>query len=178
MLERPLVSAIIIFYNPPEEFFREAIASVFAQTYDRWELLLVDDGSTNGTSEIAQAFARSQPNKVRYLHHEGQANKGMSATRNLGIAHARGECIAFLDADDVWLRQKIEHQVAILAVHPEVSMVFGSSLYWHSWTGKTRALRRDFIPELGVTPDTVQPPPLLLVGSYPLGSINTPCPSD
>src|SRR5260370_33529893 len=102
MLERPLVSAIIIFYNPPEEFFREAIASVFAQTYDHWELLLVDDGSTNGASEIAQASARRQPDKVRYLHPEGRANKGTAAAWTVGIANSRATWVARIDAHDTW----------------------------------------------------------------------------
>src|SRR5438105_1562536 len=102
MSSKPLVSAITIFLNE-EKFLQEAIASVFAQTYDNWELLLVDDGSTDASTEIALRYAKQYPEKVRYVEHRGHQNRGMSAARNLGIRNAKGQYIAFLDADDVWL---------------------------------------------------------------------------
>ena len=102
MNQQPLVSAIIIFLNG-EQFIEEAIASIFAQSYNNWELLLVDDGSTDHSTMIAQKYAQKYPEKVFYLEHEGHQNKGMSASRNLGISQANGEYIGFLDADDMWL---------------------------------------------------------------------------
>src|ERR687889_2435319 len=96
MSSKPLVSSIIIFLNR-ERFIQEAIESVFAQTYDNWELLLVDDGSTDGSTQIALRYAERYPEKVRYLEHPGHQNSGMSASRNLGIRYAKGEYIAFLD---------------------------------------------------------------------------------
>ena len=102
MSSKPLVSGIIIFLNA-EKFIEEAIDSVFAQTYDNWELLLVDDGSTDRSTKIAQQYAQHYLAKVRYLEHENHQNLGMSATRNLGIRNVKGKYIAFLDADDVWL---------------------------------------------------------------------------
>jgi glycosyltransferase involved in cell wall biosynthesis len=111
--DRSFVSVIIIFLDA-ERFIREAIESVFAQTHDNWELLLVDDGSTDGSRSFALRYAEEHPDKVRYLEHANRQNKGMSASRNLGIANAKGEYIAFLDADDVWLPNKLEHQVTIL----------------------------------------------------------------
>src|SRR5919198_1004258 len=105
----PLVSAIIIFLNA-ERFIQEAIESVFAQTYDAWELLLVDDGSTDGSTAIARRYAEQHPGKVRYLEHNGHQNRGKSASRNLAIRNCTGEYIAFLDADDVWLPRKLEQQ--------------------------------------------------------------------
>ncbi|MBE9188811.1 glycosyltransferase family 2 protein [Gloeocapsopsis crepidinum LEGE 06123] len=161
MSSKPLVSGIIIFLNA-EKFIQEAIESVFAQTYNRWELLLVDDGSTDASTAIAQRYATQYPEKVRYLEHDGHQNRGMSASRNLGISNAKGEYIAFLDADDIWLPPKLERQVAILNSQPEAAMVYGSTQMWYSWTGKPKDVRRDRGRKLGVQPDTLVQPPQLL----------------
>ena len=134
MNNKPLVSCIVIFFNAGEKFFIEAIESIFAQTYDHWELLLSDDGSTDESTEIALRYTQQYPEKIRYLEHEGHQNRGMSATRNLGIRHARGEYIAFLDADDIWLPHKLEQQVPILESYPEASMLYGRTQFWFSWT--------------------------------------------
>ena len=109
----PKVSVITIFYNA-NKFLEEAIQSVLSQTYVDWELLLVDDGSTDNSPGIAQKYAQINPQKVFYLEHPGHKNCGMSATRNLGLRRAQGEYIAFLDADDVWLPKKLEQQSKIL----------------------------------------------------------------
>src|SRR5215475_5728613 len=101
MHDQPLVSVVIIFLNA-ECFIQEAIESVFAQAYPAWELLLVDDGSSDASTTIAQRYAEQHRHQVRCLEHPGHANRGMSASRNLGIRNARGPYIAFLDADDVW----------------------------------------------------------------------------
>jgi glycosyltransferase involved in cell wall biosynthesis len=156
-----MVSIIIIFLNPGE-FFSEAIESIFAQTYRNWELLLVDDGSTDGSTEIALRFSKDYPDKVRYLQHENHQNRGMSASRNLGINSATGSFVAFLDADDVWVPHKLEEQIAILNSRPDAAMVYGRIQWWYSWTGKPEDAHRDFIPELNVRPNSlVQPPELL-----------------
>ncbi|MBD2778163.1 glycosyltransferase [Iningainema tapete] len=176
MNNKPLVSSIIIFLNG-EKFLVEAIESIFAQTYDHWELLLVDDGSTDSSTKIALQYAEKFPEKVRYLEHEGHQNRGMSATRNLGISKSKGKYIALLDADDVWLPQKLEQQVAILESHPEAALVYGQDLYWHSWTGKYEDLKRDFMPDLGIQPNKLYKPRELLTLCYPLGEASAPCPS-
>ena len=95
MNSRPLVSVITIFFNE-EKFIEDAVKSVFAQTYQDWELLLVDDGSTDKSTEIARRLAEQHPEKVRYLEHDGHKNRGMSASRNLGIRNADGEYHRFL----------------------------------------------------------------------------------
>lgn len=172
-----MVSVIAIFLNE-ERFIREAIESVVAQTYDAWELLLVDDGSTDASTEIAQRYAERYPGKIRYLEHGHHANRGMSASRNLGILNARGEYLAFLDADDVWFPQKLDRQVAILRSHPEAAMVFGRSQYWNSWTGNSDDGAKDNIPELGVQADVLFRPPAMTTLLYPLGLGTAPCPSD
>lgn len=131
----PLVSVITIFLNE-EKFIEEAIASVFAQTYTQWELLLVDDGSTDESTRIAQNYAAGHSGRIRYLEHDKHENRGMSATRNLGIRQARGEYIAFLDADDVWLPLKLEQQVRLMEKHPGAAMLYGRTQLWFSWTAE------------------------------------------
>jgi glycosyltransferase involved in cell wall biosynthesis len=157
----PAVSCIIIFLNE-ERFLAEAIGSVLAQDHESWELLLVDDGSTDGSAAIARAHVARHPDRIRYLQHAGGANLGMSASRNLGLAHARGRYVGFLDADDVWLPEKLAEQVAILDGRPDVGMVYGRTLLWNSWqpAGAPRSL--DHFCDLGTTPETVVEPPRLL----------------
>src|ERR1700752_2947232 len=98
MSSAPLVSAIIIFLNE-ERFLAEAIGSVIGQSHANWELLLVDDGSTDRSTAIAREHAARMPDRIRYYEHEAHANRGMSAARNLGLDHARGRYIGFLDGD-------------------------------------------------------------------------------
>jgi glycosyltransferase involved in cell wall biosynthesis len=162
MSSQPLVSVITIFLNA-EKFFSEAIESVFAQTYQHWELLLVDDGSTDGSTRIALNYAAQYPDKVRYLEHAGHQNRGMSASRNLGVMHAQGQYIAFLDADDVWLSQKLAQQVAILDTETRAAMLYGRTQIWYSWTGRPEDIQRDYMPNLGVKPDTLVEPPALFL---------------
>ncbi len=161
MGSKSLVSAVIIFLNA-EKYIQEAIESVYAQTYPYWDLLLVDDGSTDASTEIARRYAAQRPGQVRYLGHPDHANRGMSASRNLGIKHANGEYIAFLDADDVWLPHKLEEQVALLDSNVEAGMLYGETQYWHSWTQNPEDSQHDFVPALGVPPDTLCRPPTLL----------------
>ncbi len=134
MNNQPLVSAIMIFLNE-ERFIDEAIESVFAQTYDHWELLLVDDGSTNNSSQIALDYARRYPDKIQYLEHPNHENRGMSASRNLGIQNAKGKYISYIDSDDVWLPNKLERQVELLEPQTEAVMVYAPLMCWYSWTG-------------------------------------------
>ena len=160
MSNKPLVSVITIFLNE-EKFIEESIESVFAQTYDNWELLLVDDGSTDSSTQIAQRYAEQYPDKVRYLEHESHQNLGQSSSRNLGIHNARGEYISLLDADDIYLPEKLTQQVGILVSHPEAAMVYGPTEYWYSWTGKPEDQQRDCIAELVVPANTLVKPPRL-----------------
>jgi glycosyltransferase involved in cell wall biosynthesis len=90
--EKPLVSAVIIFKND-EKYLREAIESVFSQTYQMWELILVNDGSTDESTAIAQRYAVDYPVRVRYLEHLGRQNRGKWKSRILGAGNAIGEFI-------------------------------------------------------------------------------------
>lgn len=142
----PLVSCIIIFLDE-ENYLAEAIESVRAQTFESWELLLVDDGSSDRSADIAKRYVVMDPDRIRYLQHKGGANLGMSASRNLGIAHARGEYLAFLDGDDCWFPDKLDVQVQLFRDHPDAELVCGASLYWHSWD--TSAPAQDRVIQTG-----------------------------
>jgi glycosyltransferase involved in cell wall biosynthesis len=111
-----LVSAIIPVYNGAP-FVREAIESVLAQTYSPIECLVIDDGSTDDTPAILATFG-SSISVVR------QSNAGVSSARNTGVRAARGDAVAFLDADDCWTPDKIERQVAALRGFPNVGLVY------------------------------------------------------
>ncbi|WP_348263616.1 glycosyltransferase [Telmatobacter sp. DSM 110680] len=150
-----LVSIIIPFLNA-ESFLSEAIASVLAQTYEEWELLLVNDGSTDRSTVIAERYARELPSKVRCLHHPKSERRGISSSRNLGIANAKGDYLAFLDADDVWLPNKLERQVALLVARPDTGMICGSSVIWHSWTGRVEDILRDHFVTVVSGPELYQ----------------------
>jgi glycosyltransferase involved in cell wall biosynthesis len=161
--DSPVVSAIIIFLDG-ERFLDEAIRSVQAQSFRAWELLLVDDGSSDGSTRIARNWSEAEPGRIRYLEHPEHRNLGMSAARNLGIAHARGEFLAFLDADDAWFPAKLEEQVALLRASPTAGMVFGSTEYWYSWTGQGADAGRDVVRRPKQPPGTLFTPPDPLVG--------------
>jgi glycosyltransferase involved in cell wall biosynthesis len=157
-MSSPRVSAIIIFLDA-SAFLGEAVESVLAQTYTDWELLLVDDGSTDASRDIALAYADGDP-RIRYLAHVGRRNLGMSASRNLGLHHARGEFVAMLDADDVWLPERLEVHVRLADAHPAAGAVCGPTLYWRSWNGDPHA--EDSLREIGVPGEGVVDPPTLL----------------
>src|SRR6476646_9148242 len=86
---RPLVSVIVPFWNA-RPFIGEAIDSVLAQTLEPGELLLVDDGSSDGSTDIAKGYADRFPERIRYVEHESHQNRGVAASRNLGVRHAKG----------------------------------------------------------------------------------------
>lgn len=149
----PRVTVITIFLDPGE-YFEAAIASVLTQSYDQLEYLLVDDGSSDGSSEVARRTAAAHPGRVRYLEHPGHLNRGMSASRNLGLRHARGEFVSFLDADDVWFADAVERQVAHLDAHPEAAMAIGATRHWSSWSDPSVVDRDYSLGVLGLVPPT------------------------
>jgi glycosyltransferase involved in cell wall biosynthesis len=125
--QTPAVSIVIPAFNS-ESYLRQAIDSVLGQTWQDWELLIVDDGSTNGTPEISKEFAAADP-RCRFF---SRAHSGLaSATRNAGIKSARGKFVAFLDADDAWLPEKLERQLAIVDTHPETDLVYANAFIIH-----------------------------------------------
>ena len=118
----PLISVIVPAYNAGR-FLPEAIASIQAQNYPEIEILLIDDGSTDNTPEIAAGFGSA----VRYFR---KPNGGQASARNLGLREARGEIFAFLDADDQWPENKLALQLPRLTVDDATDVVSGRGVDW------------------------------------------------
>lgn len=163
-----LVSIIIPFWNAGT-FLREAIESVLVQDYENWELILVDDGSADESTEVAHNYAFQYPGKIRVVEHEAQKHCGVSSSRNLGLLQVTGDYICFLDADDVFLQSKLSKEVEVLQNNPAAVVVCGAYYCWFSWTGAPRDTGRDFIVQLGVEPDRIYQPPDLLVHNLRAG---------
>jgi len=116
----PKVSVIIPTYNRAQ-YLSEALDSVFSQTYQDFEIIVVDDGSIDNTNEIIKTYADKYPVKIKYFY---QRNTGTGAARNRGINEAEGDYIAFLDSDDLWLKEKLKIQVDILDNNLEVALTY------------------------------------------------------
>ncbi|RZK16594.1 MAG: glycosyltransferase family 2 protein, partial [Hymenobacter sp.] len=160
----PRVSVLMCFLNGTE-FLAEALASVRAQTWTDWELLLVDDGSTDNSVAVAQQATAAYADRVQILTHPGHANCGLSASRNLALCHARGEYVALLDADDVWRPEALARMVALLETVPEAAFVGGNALRWYSWTHNPTDDSLDYAPTIsrfGLASPALLPPPQLL----------------
>lgn len=116
MLNRPLVSVVIPAYNG-DRFLAEAIQSVLDQRYEPLQLIVVDDGSTDDSAQVARSFPA-----VELIQ---QPNRGLSAARNAGVRAARGALLSFLDADDRWTAGKLDAEVRFLLAQPSVELVYG-----------------------------------------------------
>jgi glycosyltransferase involved in cell wall biosynthesis len=167
-----LVSVVIPVFNT-ERFLAEAVDTVLAQSYAQWELLLVDDGSTDSSTTIARRYADSDPARISYLEHPNHGNAGVCASRNLGVRQSRGEYVALLDADDLWLPNKLQEQVELAQAYPEAGLIYGHSIYFDGGGGQNT----ERVPPLA-PPGKLYLPPALLKLTYPLGSAGAPCPSD
>lgn len=121
--ENPLVSVVIPAFNAGK-YLAQTLESVVSQTYPHYEILLVDDGSRDDTPGIAQRFAAEHPGKIRLLTHPGGANRGVAASRNLALSQARGAYVAFLDADDAWLPEKLTQQVRYMQENPGIGLSY------------------------------------------------------
>jgi cellulose synthase/poly-beta-1,6-N-acetylglucosamine synthase-like glycosyltransferase len=117
--DSPLVSVVIPAFNA-EATIRETLESALAQTYRELEVVVVDDGSTDGTGTVVKEVMRCDP-RVRMLR---KSNGGLSSARNSGIGQARGSMVAFVDADDLWNREKIAKQVQALQRRPQAGVVY------------------------------------------------------
>ena len=126
--EQPLVSGITPAYNAAQ-YITEAIESVLAQTYKAWELIVVDDGSTDGTAEIVKKYAAVDP-RILYRYQE---NQRMASARNAGIAIAKGTYVVFLDADNLFLFQKLEQQVRFMESNPSCGVCYARILHFYDF---------------------------------------------
>jgi Glycosyltransferases, probably involved in cell wall biogenesis len=138
------VTVIIPCYNHGR-FLTDAIDSVLRQTWPDLELIVVDDGSTDDTAAVV---GRVTDARVRLLR---TAHRGVSAARNAGLEEARGELIAFLDADDIWEPTKLERQVALMDAEPDVALVF-TDLRRYSADGRVEERQFNFVPQLAGIP--------------------------
>lgn len=120
-MTRPRVSIIIPCFNGAS-YLGQAIGSVLDQSFQDWELIVVDDGSTDGSRAVAAAFSDS---RIRYTY---QPNRGLAAARNAGLSLTGGELVTFLDADDLFLPDKLARQVGELSAAPEIGLVAGGHL--------------------------------------------------
>jgi glycosyltransferase involved in cell wall biosynthesis len=134
MAARAQVSAIVPVFNG-ERYLEEALRSAVDQSLPPFEVIVVDDGSTDSSVDIAESFG----GPVRCIR---QANAGVAGARNRGLQAATGEFIAFLDQDDLWPQRKLENQVATLRANPDVGVVsgrirvFGGPIPGRAWTGR------------------------------------------
>ena len=148
----PHVSVVMPAHNAAA-FIADTISSALAQSLSHFELLIVDDGSTDETAAIARQFASRDP-RIRIFT---TVNLGASGARNIGMEQARGELIAFLDSDDLWSRDYLAQQTAILARHPEASVVTANATnlggardgtpFWPVTTGLRQLTFRDIVLE-------------------------------
>jgi glycosyltransferase involved in cell wall biosynthesis len=118
-MDRPLVSVVVAFYNHAP-FARETVESILAQTYPNLEIILTDDGSTDGTREIVEALGAEHPDRVTALTVD--RNTGISGNMNRGLGAATGELVAVMSGDDLMLPEKIERQVEVFEREPGVAM--------------------------------------------------------
>lgn len=117
--QSPRVSIVIPAFNC-SRYIETSLHSVLGQDFESYEIVIVDDGSTDGTSETLRSLQHAHPDKIRLFH---QANSGSAVARNRGISEARGDLIAFIDSDDIWLPLKLSAQVRYLDGHPDVDLV-------------------------------------------------------
>jgi glycosyltransferase involved in cell wall biosynthesis/ubiquinone/menaquinone biosynthesis C-methylase UbiE len=168
----PDVSVIVPMFNA-EKTIKEALFSVARQSHDSYEILVVDDGSTDGSRKIVEEIARASRGRVLVLENSGKASGGSALPRNLAIRYARGEFLVFLDSDDAIHPEKIAHDVEILRSHPDVAAVVGRALWWWDGSGERDALL-DMILEPA---DRVIHPPDFFNATYHIGAgADPPCP--
>lgn len=115
---KPLVSIIIPAHNA-EKYIQEAVDSALGQTYENIEVVVIDDGSTDGTKKVLELYVRDR--KIKYVYQE---NKGLAGARNAGIRNSKGEYVAFLDADDLFLPEKVAEQVKVLEENPDFDVCY------------------------------------------------------
>lgn len=156
---QPAVSIITPVYNAVPHL-PAAVTSVQTQTFEDWEWLITDDGSTDGSLDMLRQLA-AQDSRIRVLRHPGGSNRGQAASRNLAMGAARGGLFAFLDADDAWTPGKLERDVEVFQRHPRAQLTYCRLLYWFSWHADP--VRTDYEAHLGIETDTLIEPPRLLL---------------
>jgi glycosyltransferase involved in cell wall biosynthesis len=116
-------SIIMTSYNYADHI-KSAIGSIIDQSYQDWELIVVDDGSTDNSIEIIKSFIDKHPDKIKLLTHPNNANKGIKETNELALANVKGEYVAFLESDDIWKPDCLEKKVSALKNFPDAVLAF------------------------------------------------------
>jgi glycosyltransferase involved in cell wall biosynthesis len=124
----PVVSVCIASYNHAR-FLPRCLESILAQTYQDFNIVVVDDGSTDNSCEILESFQRQYPEKIQYSFHPNHANSGYVKTTNAAIRASSGKYIAFIGSDDVWYPHKLAVQMAFFERQPDVSFVYSYAQY-------------------------------------------------
>lgn len=151
---RPLASVLVPSFNYGH-FLPQAVRSILKQTYRPLEIVIVEDGSRDGSLDIARRLEEACPGEVRVFTHPGGANRGIVETYRLALARASGELIAFLEADDLWAPDNLEKKVDVLQRHPAVGVVYSDyvpfgdrrgSLFWNVFRAANRLSMRPHRP--------------------------------
>jgi glycosyltransferase involved in cell wall biosynthesis len=138
----PKVSVVVVNYNQGR-YLASAADSVLGQTFQDFEVILVDDGSQDDSIESIRSLVERNPDRLRFVHHPRHQNLGIARTYALGIAACQGAYIAFLEADDRWDSNYLERKVALLDLHPEIGVVFSPyKIVSEGWYGRDMALRQ------------------------------------
>jgi len=122
----PTLSINLCCYNS-EKYLKETLESIFAQTYKDWELVVINDGSTDSTESIIKEYI-SQGYPISYCWQE---NRGLGYSRNEALKHSRGKYIAFIDHDDIWLPQKLEKQIPLFDRNPKTAIVASNAIQFN-----------------------------------------------
>ena len=143
----PTVSVVVPAYNA-QATLDETLTSIFAQTMSDLEVLVVDDGSKDGTWELLQQWQIAEPQRLHALQHPGGVNCGVAASRNLALDRAQGKFIAFIDADDAWLPHKLEKQLQAFEDLPaHVGVVFSNAWFARVEPGLNWSVADQWLPE-------------------------------
>jgi glycosyltransferase involved in cell wall biosynthesis len=170
-IDNQLVSVVVPLYNGGR-YIESTLMSVLSQSYNNYEVIVVDDGSTDDGSQKVTTIMEQHPRRIQLIYHSDHGNYGIAASRNLAIRNAKGVYVAFIDQDDIWLPNKLEKQVEALQQFPEAALVYakvtfvdqegggkklrsvhstyGRGVAWKPQNVFRKLVKEDFIPNLTV----------------------------
>ncbi len=140
------VSVVVPLFNGGQ-YIESTLHSILSQSYDCYEIIVVDDGSTDDGPAKVSKFMESWPERIRLLRHTDHSNHGIAASRNVGIRNARGSYIAFIDQDDLWLPEKLTRQMEVLQRFPDADLVYARTSFIDE--GGNEKKIRDVYPTYG-----------------------------
>jgi glycosyltransferase involved in cell wall biosynthesis len=173
MVYNPLISIVVPTYNRKLTIVA-TIDSVLRQTHTHWELLIIDDGSTDGTEEVVSQFCRANQ-KIKFLKRSSERLKGANACRNIGIELARGEYVALLDSDDQWKPEHLIENIKLMLNNPDTSGIYGTAIIDNKKSSYLRQSRGKLTTETFLdfllSPTGFAPTPSLFMKSSAIKSI-------